>query len=134
MLKRSVWHVACPDRSALQEGSTGPLPEGACDSQPLRHGPGSVHASPCEDLQCDQPNTRAALSAPSVQGIHPGRYQWSPPPSNIVHSTLHHTTVSPVLQLQQCRFPDASRVQRGNHNTVRHVVVLAGYSVQRLHP
>ena len=27
-----------PDRSVLQEGSKGPLPEGPCDSQPLARG------------------------------------------------------------------------------------------------
>ena len=50
-----------------------------------------------------------------------------------VHSILHRTTVSPVLRLRQWRSPDAARVQRGNHSTVRHVVVLAGCSVQGLH-
>ena len=35
MLTRSMWPLAHPDRSALQEGSKGPLLEGACDSQPL---------------------------------------------------------------------------------------------------
>ena len=35
MLKRIVWPVARPDRSVLQEGSEGPLPKGAWDSQPL---------------------------------------------------------------------------------------------------
>ena len=35
MLMRGPWPVDHPDRSVLQEGSKGPLPEGACDSQPL---------------------------------------------------------------------------------------------------
>ena len=35
MLMRGPWPVDRPDRSALQEGSKGPFPEGACDSQPL---------------------------------------------------------------------------------------------------
>ena len=35
MLKRRMWPVARPDRSVLQKVSKGPLPEGACDSQPL---------------------------------------------------------------------------------------------------
>ena len=34
MLKRGMWPVARPDWSVLQEGSKGPLPEGACDFQP----------------------------------------------------------------------------------------------------
>ena len=40
MPKRSMWLLACLDRSVLQEGSKGPLPQGACDSQPLV--PGSM--------------------------------------------------------------------------------------------
>ena len=35
MLMRDPWPVDHPDRSVLQEGSKGPLPEEACDSQPL---------------------------------------------------------------------------------------------------
>ena len=38
MLKRSVWLVARPDRPVLQEGRKGPLPEGACGTQPLAWG------------------------------------------------------------------------------------------------
>ena len=35
MLKRIVWPAAHPDRSVLQEGSKGPLPQRSCDSQPF---------------------------------------------------------------------------------------------------
>ena len=81
MHMRSMWLEAHPNRSVLQEGSKGPLPEGACDS-PIgwgEHGPGSAHAKPCEELQYDQPATRALPSTPSVKGIHPDGYQWGPP-------------------------------------------------------
>ena len=44
------------------------------------HGPGGVHASPCEDVSSDQLDTWATLSSPSVQGIHPQQLLVETPP------------------------------------------------------
>ena len=54
MLK-SVWPVDRLNRSVLQKGSKGPLPQGACNSQSLAQESmdQAAHASRCEDLQCD---------------------------------------------------------------------------------
>ena len=51
MLKRSMWPVAHPHKSVLQEGSKGLLPEGAVALSYWLAGARSVHASLCEDLQ-----------------------------------------------------------------------------------
>ena len=69
--------MAHPDSPVLQEGSRGP--EGACGSQPLAWGIMDQAVSMPQDVQCDQPSTRAALSTPSVQGIRPGGPHAAPP-------------------------------------------------------
>ena len=82
-----------------------------------------IHGPPCQHPPC-----KASISAVTSGALAPVTAIVR------VHSTLHRTTVSPVLRPQQWRSPDASRVGRGNRSTMRHVVVLAGYSAQVLHP
>ena len=101
MLKRSMWPVARPDRPILQEGSKGPSPEGACDSQPLAWGSTGQAVSMPDHVKIHSetsPIHGPPCSTPPVQAIHPSSYQWRPPPpagnSCCEHSTLHRTTVS----------------------------------------
>ena len=86
MLTRNVWPVAHPDRSVLQEGTKGPVPEGACDSQPLAQesldqvvamphhvrmysGTSLIHGQPCHHPLC-KASTLAAASGALPATIH----------------------------------------------------------------
>ena len=64
------------------------LPLTGCTADP-RGRPGWVAASSAGLTW--QPDTRAALSAPCVQAIHPSGHQWSPPPGNSRCEGAQHT-------------------------------------------
>ena len=78
-----------------------------------------------------------AMYPPPLQGIHPGGYKWSPTPGNSRCERTQHTA-------PHSRFTGASATAvavpgclmspKSYRSTVRHVVVLAGYSGQGLHP
>ena len=97
--------MARPNRSVLQEGSKGPLPEGAFGSQPLAWGsmdqavsmPHCVRiysaSSPIHRLPCQHPPCKASTLAVTFGALSPVT------PAVRVHSSQHCAIVPPVLRL-----------------------------------
>ena len=127
------------DRSVLQGGSKGPLPQGACDSQPLAQESMVQAVSMPHHVTIYRVRLARYTGRPvnTLRARHPPWWSPAEPPlvtaAVRVQSTLHCTTVSPVLRLRQWQSPDPARVPRGNRSTVSYVVALAGYLARRVH-
>ena len=117
-----------------------------CTSQPVTQGgmDQAVSMPHCVRIyRCVQPNTRAALTSPSLQGIHPAVTRGNgnsrcEDTQHTAHCTLHCEPVSPVCVARGPWYgsggphmPHESGVNAVQ--VVRHMVVLAWYSLQGLH-
>ena len=96
MLMRGPWHVNHRDRLVLQEGSKGPLLQGACDSKPLARESIDrvrIHSetSPMHGPPCQHPPCKA--STPAVT-------RGAPPGNSRCESTQHTALHTPFTRLR----------------------------------